>query len=89
MLPPESTVFSYYSHTYSTADVWCTWLSDSSPNANMTFSEPLYLLFAVVRGNNNSYVTKFSLTYENSSGENVIYMNVDGNSVRCFIKCRS
>ena len=89
ILPPQSTVFSRYASTYSTTDVWCTRLYDSSPNANMTFSEPLYLLFAIVRGNRYGYVTKYSLKYENSSGENVTYMNVDGNSVRCFIKCRS
>ena len=87
MLTPENTEFSTYSST-STMDVWCAWLSDSSPNANMTFAEPLYLLYAVIRGNNNSYATRFSLTYKNSSGDSVNYTNVNGNSVRYFIKYR-
>ena len=69
-------------------DVWCAWLSDSSPNVNMTFAEPLYFLYAVISGNNDGYVTKFSLAYRNSSGDNVNYTNVNGNSVRYFIKYR-
>ena len=87
MLLPESTEFSTRHSILSTMDVWCTWLRDQSVNANMTFAEPLYLLYAVTRGNNNGYVTKFSLTYGNSSGESVTYMDVNGNSVRYFIKC--
>ena len=65
-------------------DVWCAWLFDSSPNVNMTFAEPLYLLYAVIRGNNNGYVTRFLLTYRNSFGDSVNYMNMiqNGNSVR-------
>ena len=87
MLLPESTEFSTRSSTYSTMDVWCAWISDSSPNANMTFAEPLYFLYAVTRGSVSRYVTKFSLTY-NSSGESVTYTNVDGYSVRYVINCR-
>ena len=65
-------------------DVWCAYvrLRDSSPNANMTFAEPLYFLYAIVRGDDDHYVTEFSLTYRNSSGDSVTYMNVDGYSVR-------
>ena len=66
-------------------DVWCAYSSDSTPNANVIFTEPLLLLYAVVRGNDIYYVTEFSLTYENSSGENVTYVDVDGDSVRYFI----
>ena len=88
MLLPENTEFSTYSSTYSTRDVWCAWLLDSSPNANMTFAEPLYFLYAVFRGNVSHYATEISLTYGNSSGNSVTYMNVDGYSVRYSIKCR-
>ena len=66
-------------------DVWCASSSDSTPNTNVIFTEPFLLLYAVVRGNNIYYVTDFSLTYENSSGESVTYMDVDGDSVRYFI----
>ena len=52
----------------------------------MTFAEPLYLLYAVTRGNGDRYVIAFSLTYGNSSGESVIYMDVDEYYVRNFIK---
>ena len=44
-------------------DVWCADSSDSTPNANVIFTEPLLLLYAVVRGNDIYYVTDFSLTY--------------------------
>ena len=58
----------------------CAILSGLS-NARLTFTEPVYLLYAEVRGYSDQYVTKFLLTYENSSGERVTYMNVDGFSV--------
>ena len=80
LLPPQSTKLSTGWYT-STMDVWCAYTTDSSPNANMTFAEPLYFLYAVTRGNGDRYVTAFSLTYGNSSGESVTYMNVDGYSV--------
>ena len=83
--------YSTYDSSYSTADVWCahTTTLDSSPNVNMTFTEPLYLLYFVARGRDTYeyYVTNFSLIYENPSGESVTYTNVDGYSVRQFIKC--
>ena len=87
LLPPENTEFSSYASTYSTMDVWCAWLTAQSLNANMTFAEPLYFVYAAVSGNTYGYVTGFSLTYGNLSGESVTYMDVDGHSVRCFIKC--
>ena len=45
--------------------------------AQLTFTEPIYLLHAEVRGYSDHYVTRFSLIYENSFGEIVTYMNVD------------
>ena len=63
--------------------MWCSNISDSSPNINFTFTEPVYLPYAVVRGlTEDFFVSNFSLTYENPSGESMIYMNVDGISVR-------
>ena len=85
LLPAQNVDLSTYS-TSSTTDVWCAYSTDSSPNANITFAEPLYLLYALVRGNADRYVIAFSLTYGNSSGESVIYMNVDEYYVRNFIK---
>ena len=85
LLPTEDIEFSTIYSGLSTMDVWCAVSSDSSPNADITFTESVYLLYAVVRGTGIYYVTEFSLTYENSSGESVTYMNVDGDSVRYFI----
>ena len=85
LLPTEDVEVSTIYSGLSTTDVWCASLSDSSQNADITFTEPLYLLYAVVRGTGIYYVTQFSLTYENSFGESVTYMNVDGDSVRYFI----
>ena len=66
--------------------VWCAESSDSAPNVKLNFTEPVYLIYAVFRGENsfNYYVTNFSLIYQNSSNdhENVTYTDVDGNSVR-------
>ena len=50
-------------------------------NVQLTFTEPIYLLHGEVRGYTDRNVTSFSLIYETSSGERVIYMNVDGFSV--------
>ena len=63
---------------------WCSSISDSSPNVTLTFTEPVYLLYAVVRGLEAYYVTNFSLIYESPSSESVTYMSVDGISVRQF-----
>ena len=51
--------------------------SDTAPSVHLTFVEPVYLVEICSGGNTN-----FSLTYINSFGDNVTYMNVDGNSVR-------
>ena len=61
---------------------WCAASSDSSPTVTLPFTEPLYLLYAIVRGDRPDYVSKFSVTYENSSGEHMTYTTVDGTMVR-------
>ena len=61
---------------------WCAASSDSSPTVTLSFTEPLYLLYAIVRGDGSDYVSDFSIMYENSSGEHVMYMTVDGMLVR-------
>ena len=65
----------------SNMDVWCI---DSLPTQIVTgtFPEPVYLLYAVIRGNGVNDVTRFSLSYEDSSGARVRYVNVDGTNVR-------
>ena len=68
-------------------DVWCPDPLDPSPNANLTFTEPHYLLYGLFRGNQFDYIPNFSLTYESLSGEKITYTNVDGFSVRNFIRC--
>ena len=60
---------------------WCAF-EDSSPTVILPFTEPLYLLYAIVRGHGSDYVSEFSITYENASGENAAYMTVDGMMVR-------
>ena len=64
------------------SSVWCARSTDPSPNITLSFTEPLYLLYAVVRGDGSDYVSGFSFMYANSSGEHVTYMTVDGTSVR-------
>ena len=62
-------------------DVWCT--DSLLPQIiAVTFNEPIYLLYAAIRGNGVNDVTRFSLSYENSSGARVRYVNVDGINVR-------
>ena len=51
----------------SNMDVWCT-DSLSLQIVAVTFLEPVYLLYAVIRGNGVNDLTRFSLSYENSSG---------------------
>ena len=65
----------------SNMDVWCTDTLLAQIVTN-TFSEPVYLLYAVIRGNGVDDVTRFSLSYENLSGARVLYVNVDGINVR-------
>ena len=67
--------------TLSNMDVWCT-NSLSLQTVTVTFIEPIYLLYVVIRGNGDNDVTRFSLSYENSSGAIVSYVNVDGINVR-------
>ena len=69
-----------FASVLSNVDVWCPALP--SPNVTLTFTEPYYLLYIVIRRIRNSNVTTFSLSYENSSSENVTYVNVDGVYVR-------
>ena len=83
---PESNIdlSSSYSPSYEDiSSVWCSSDSDSSPNAHLTFTEPLYLLYFVTRGDRtyNNYVTNFLLNYRGPSGESETYTNVDGTSV--------
>ena len=55
---------------------WCPNI-DMLPSVLLTFVEPVYLLYIV-----GSFYTDFSITYENSFGENITYMNMDGIYVR-------
>ena len=84
LLPVENIIFSsYLSPSYmDISSGWCALGRDLSPNANLTFTEPLYLLYAVVRGDVPDYVSGFSFIYANSSGERVTYMTVDRTLVR-------
>ena len=65
----------------SNMDVWCT---DTllAQIVTVIFPEPVYLLYAVIRGNGLNDVTRFSLSYENLSGARDRYVNVDGINVR-------
>ena len=82
LLPTENIVFSSILVTMDISGGWCVGSSDLSPNVNLTFTMPLYLLHAIVRGYGSNYVSDFSLIYENASSERVTYTNVDGDSVR-------
>lgn len=80
LLPVENVKFSSYNSTYMNASTgWCPDTSDISPSVHLTFAEQLYLLY-ILRF--NPYVANFSITHENSSGENATYTNVDGIYVR-------
>ena len=65
----------------SNMDVWCT-DALSLQFVTIPFPEPVYLLYAVIRGNGDNDVTRFSLSYENLSGARVIYVNVYGINVK-------
>ena len=79
LLPAENIVFSSIlgSAYMDISDGWCARSSDPSPNVTLTFTMPLNLLYAVVRGDGSDYVSDFSLIYENASSERVTYTNVD------------
>ena len=49
-----------------------------STSVLLTFVEPVYLLYAL----GSFHDTDFSITYKNSFGENITYMNMDGIYVR-------
>ena len=89
LIPPGNVNYSTALSGYrNISNVWCAHVPDTSPYVNLTFTEPVYLLSAVLRGRlniYNNYVTNFSVIYGSPSGENVTYMNVNGSSVRCFI----
>ena len=58
--------------------LWCSNHDiDMSPSVLLTFVEPVYLLYAL-----GSFYTDFSITYKNSFGKNITYMNMDGIYVR-------
>ena len=84
LLPVGNIIFSsYLSSSYmDISSGWCASSTDPSPNATLSFTEPLYLLYAVVRGDGWDYVSGFSFMYANSSGERETYVTVDGTSVR-------
>ena len=88
LLPDENISYSTnFSRYTSISNVWCADSEDSSPDVNLSFTEPVYLLHAVFRGRScyNNYVTNFSMVYRSPSGEDVTYMNVNGSSVRCSL----
>lgn len=92
LLPPGNIDYSsVFDLSYmNVSDVWCASheISDPSPYVTWNFTEQVYLIYAVVRGDSDSfnsyYVTKFSFVYENQSDERVTYMNVGGVSVRYY-----
>ena len=94
LLPAENINFSsifnssiFNSSFTNISDVWCTELKDKSPRVTLNFTEPLYLLYAVIRGNPPIYyVTNFSFVYENPSVEGIAYVNVNGTSVSLVIQ---
>ena len=94
LLPAENINFSsiFNSSTFNSSftnisDVWCTELKDKSPHVTLNFTEPLYLLYAVIRGDPPIYyVTNFSFVYENPSVEGITYVNVNGTSVSLVIQ---
>jgi len=62
---------------------WCGRSRDENPNFNITFSEPVHLLYAVASGVENLYYpTEFSYHYENLSSNRIDYFNLDGENVR-------
>ena len=76
MIPVDFSSVSFSSNM----DVWCT--DSLLPYVIVTFTKPVYLLYAVIRGNGLNDVTSFLLLYENSSSARVRYVNVDGINVR-------
>ena len=80
LLPPEDIVFSSYLRSYmDISSGWCAATSiDSLRTVTLTFTEPLYLFYVIARGHGSDYVSEFSITYENSSGEHMTYVTVDG-----------
>ena len=82
LLPPDDIVFSSYLAFMDISLGWCASSSDSSRTVTLPFTEPLYLLYATVRGHGYDYVSEFSFMYENSSGDHVTYMTADRMMVR-------
>ena len=85
-LLPDDNV--YESSTYSAIDgteddvreAWCALAADSTPEVILTFTQPLYITYAITRGVSIYWLTEYSYFYVGSSGRS-LYTDVDGISV--------
>ena len=61
-------------------EVWCASGTDSTPSVILTFTEPLYIVYATTRGTSIYWVRDYSYYFVNTVGRS-LYSNVDGQSV--------
>jgi len=91
-LLPDANV--YESSTYSLVvgtendvrEVWCAQGTDSTPSVALTFTQSLYITYAITRGVSIYWLKEYSYITVDSSGRSV-YSDVDGTSVQlnaCF-----
>ena len=76
LLPTENINYSppnTHNRDRNISTLWCP-ETDMLPSVLLTFVEPVYLLYVV----GSFYDNDFSITYENSFGENVTYTKMDG-----------
>jgi len=64
-------------------EVWCASGTDSTPHVILSFTEPLYIVYATTRGTSIYWVKNYSYYFVNTAGR-LLYSNVDGQSVCCF-----
>ena len=67
-------------------EVWCASGTDSTPTIILTFTEPLYIVYATTRGTSIYWIRDYSYYFVNSFGRR-LYSNVDGQSVCVSTVC--
>jgi len=80
-------VSSTYSAIVGTRDdvreAWCAQGTDSTPDVILTFTQSLYILYAITRGVSIYYLREYSYYTVGTSGRS-LYTDVDGRSV-CIV----
>ena len=77
----ESTTYSALAGTQDDVhEAWCAQGTDNTPNIILTFTQPLYITYAITRGVSIYWLREY-LYYYIASSVTLLYTDVDGKSV--------